>query len=285
MFTMGINNATALRLARYQAQALQAIDASSARIASDRRFTTFAEDTVSATREVSLRAQQGATALYLRTTQDAAAAADAASSGLQSASDILIELRNAVVGLNDSDPEVVTATQRTVDQLTKELTRIGETTTAAGGKNLLDGSIASTPLTFKVASTSTASNEVGLTAIAVDAAQLGSNTLKLDEISFTSGTPTTLDDALAAIDDAQVAVSASLASTASISSAMSYHANALGAQATSLGATLDNLVSVDVAQETIDLTRSRLRAEAATAMLAQVNALHASMVQQLLMSR
>ena len=285
MFVTGAGSATAMRIARYQAQALVAVEKSAARISADRRFTSFAEDSVAATKEVSLRAQQGAVGIYLRSTQDAAAAADAASAGLQSASDILLDLRNAVLALDAADSGSVAAVQQTVTELTAELTRIGDTTTTVGGKNLLDGSIALTPLSFKVAASGGASDEVQLTAIAVDASVLGSGSLKLDAIDFTAGIPTTQSDALAAIDEARSAVAASLASTASVSSAMTYHASAVGAQFSALDTALDNLVGVDVAQESLAMTVNQLRAESAAAMLAQVNALQVSMVRQLLMSR
>jgi flagellin-like hook-associated protein FlgL len=66
---------------------------------------------------------------------------------------------------------------------------------------------------------------------------------------------------------------------------MGYHVSAVGAQVTSLDTALDNLVGVDTAQETVEMTTNQIRAETATAMLAQVNALHVSMVRQLLMSQ
>jgi flagellin len=285
MFVTGVRTAAAMRIAVYQDQAVQAVDRSAARIATGRRFLSFADDSVAATREISLRAQQGAVGIYLRATQDAGTAADTASAGLQSASDLLIQLRNAVLALDPSDSAATTATQKTVTQLTTELTRIGKTTTAAGGKNLLDGSITATPLSFTVAAGGSAADEIQLTAINLDAAQLGSASLTLDAIDFTTGAPTTQNDALAAIDAAQATVAESLASTAAVASAAEYHTRVVGAQVAALDTTLDNLVGVDVAEESLTLTTNRLRAEYATAMLAQVNALHASMVRQLLMSR
>jgi flagellin-like hook-associated protein FlgL len=285
MYVTGVGSVTTMRIAGYQAQALQAVDKSSARLAANRSFTSFAEDSVAATREISLRAQQGAAGAYLRATQDAAAAADAAAAGLQTASDILVELRTAVLALDTLDPDSVTAAQQTITQLTGELTRIGATTTTVGGKNLLDGSIASTPLSFTVAASGSASDQVDLTAIAVNAAQLGSASLKLNAIDFTAGAPTTQSDALAAIDAARSAVAASLASTAAVSSAMTHHTTAVTSQVSAIDTALDNLVGVDVAQETLALTQNRIRAEAAAAMLSQVNALHVSMVRQLLMGQ
>lgn len=285
MFVTGVGSATAMRIANYHAQALLAVDRSSARIAANRRFTSFAEDTVAATREISLRAQQGALGIYLRSTQDASAAADTAAAGLQSAYDLLIDLRNAVAGLDTSDSASIAATQQTVTELTTELTRIGSTTTTVGGKNLLDGSIASTPLSFTVGRSGSASDQVDLTAIAVDAAQLGTGTLKLNAIDFTATTPTDQADALDAVDAAMSAVNGSLTSTASVSSAMTYHISVVGAQAGALDGTLENLVGLDVAQETLALTSSRMRAEASAAMLSQLNALHVAMVSQLLMGR
>lgn len=283
MFVPGFSSDIAMRIANYQAQAQQAVDASMARIASGRRFNSFAEDPVSATMEISLRTQQSAAGIYLRSTQDAGAAADAASSGLQSASDILTQLRTDVLGLNTSDPNSVSAVQQNVAALNAELTRLSQTTTTANGTNLLDGSIASTPLTFKVAATGTASDDVQLTAISVDASQLGSSSLKLNAIDFTAATPTTQSDALAAIDAAQAAVTGSLASTGAVSSAMNFHAAALGDQISGLSTGLDNLVGVDVAQESVDLSAAQIREQAAGAMLAQANALQVSMVKQLLM--
>jgi flagellin len=287
MFVIGVNTANSLRLARYTAQALDAVDRSSARIAANRRFTSFAEDTVAATREVSMRAQLGATGLYLRSAQDAAAAADAASAGLQSASDILIELRNAVLALDPSDAH---ATQQTVSALTAELTRLSRTTTSVGGRQLLDGSLdLAHPLTFTVAPGGGTSSQVGLTAISLKPEDLGMSTgtgaITLDQIDFESMSPTDAAVAIAAIEDAQKAVNDSLVSTAAVSSAMGFRASALGAQAGALDSALDNLVGVDVAQESVALARNRIRAEAATSMMAQANALQAAMIRQLLMSR
>jgi flagellin-like hook-associated protein FlgL len=285
MSITGISSTTAMRIARYQAEALQSVDRSAARIAADRRFTSFAEDSVSATREVAMRAQQSAAGLHLRATQDAAAAAEAASEGLRSASDILTELRNAVLALDAGDPSSVTAVQQTVTQLTTELTRIGQSTTTVGGKSLLDGSIASTPLSFTVGSSGSASDQVELTAISLKADDLGSSSLKLDEIDFTALSPTAQADALAAIDEARTAVTDSLTSTAAVSSAMGYHATAVGVRAGALDTALTNLVGVDLAEESLNMARNSLRAEVAAVMLAQVHALQLSMVRQLLTIR
>jgi flagellin len=283
MFITGTSSSIALRIANLQAQAQQRVDTSMARIASGRRFSSFAEDPVAATREISLRTQQGAAGIYLRATQDAAAAADAASTGLQSASDILTELRNSVLALDTSDPDSVAAVQQQVASLTGELTRLAQTTTTADGQNLLDGSIASTPLTFKVAATGGASDDVQLTAIDLDASQLGSGALKLGAIDFTAGAPTTQSDALAAIDAAQSAVTVSLAATGGVSSAMNYHASAIGQQISALDTGLDNLVGVDAAQESVALTTNQILVQSAAAMLSQAGALQAQMVKQLLM--
>ncbi|MFF5079904.1 flagellin [Actinoplanes sp. NPDC000266] len=283
MFVSGSSSVTAMRIARYQAEALQAVERSSARIASGRRFTSFAEDTVAATREISLRAQQGATAIYLRAAQDAGSAAEAAADGLRSASDILGELRNAVLALNTADPSSVTATQHTVTQLTEELTRLSTSTTTVAGKNLLDGSIASTPLAFRVGASGSASDEVQLTAISVAADQLGSAALKLNAIDFTGGAPTDQNDALDAIDEARSAVTDSLTSTAAVSSAMTYHATALGSQYGATTTALDNLVTVDDAQEAITLTKNQIRAETSAALLSQINTLQTTMARHLLM--
>ncbi|GIE98090.1 flagellin [Paractinoplanes rishiriensis] len=283
MFVTGANTAAASQIARFHAQALAAVEKSSARIAADRRFTSFAEDPAAATREISLRAQQGAAGLHLRATQDAKAAADAASSGLQQASDLLLELRNAVLGMDENDASSVSAVQSTVDQLTAQLTRIAQTTTSVGGDALLDGSIATTGLSFTVAGSGTASDAVELTAISVAAADLGDGSLDLASIDFAGGT--TRAATLTAIDAARDAVVGSLASTGGVSSAMGYHATAMASHSTAVTSTLENLVGVDVAEETLAMTRNSIRAESAAAMLAQVNALHISMVRQLLMYR
>ena len=203
---------------------------------------------------------------------------------MRSASDILIELRNAVLAMDTSDPGSVTATQHTVTELTGELTRLSKSTTTVAGKNLLDGSIATTPLTFRVGASGSASDEVQLTAISVEAAQLGSSSLKLDAIDFTGGVATDQSDALAAIDEARSAVSGSLASAAAVSSAMTFHASALGTHAGAVDATLDKLVGVDDAQEAVALARSSIRAEFSAALLSQINTLQATMVRRLRMA-
>jgi flagellin-like hook-associated protein FlgL len=123
-----------------------------------------------------------------------------------------------------------------------------------------------------------------LTAISVEAAQLGSSSLKLDAIDFTGGVATDQSDALAAIDEARSAVSGSLASAAAVSSAMTFHASALGAHAGAVDATLAKLVGVDDAQETVALARSSIRAEFSAALLSQINTLQATMVRRLLMA-
>lgn len=282
MLIAGISSDFGMRLARYQAQAQQAADTAMAHLASGRRFISFAEDPVAATREISLRAQQGAVGIYLRTTQDAAAAADAASAGLKSAYDILTEMRNDVLDLDPSDPDAV---QQSIAALRDELTRIGQTTTTADGTELLDGSIDSTPLTFTVAGTGSASDQVQLSAIKVDASELGSDTLKLTDIDFTSGVGATdPNDALAAIDAAQDAIAESLASTGAVSSAMNFHAGALGQQVSGIDSVLHNLVDVDDAQESVNLITAQIREQFAAAALAQANTLQLSMVRQLLMT-
>lgn len=254
-----------------------------ARIASGRSFTGFSDDPVAATKEISLRTQQSAGTFYLTSTQDAMAAADTASSGLQSASDILTQLRSDVLALDTSDPNSVTATQDNVAALNAELATIAQSTTTADGTKLLDGSIASTPLRFTVAAGGTTADQAQLAAIGVDPTQLGSGTLSLSAIDVTAGTPTAQSDALAAIDAAQAAVTGSMASTGAVSSAMGFQATALGDQINSLNTGLSNLVDVNAAQESVNLTTAQLQEQSAAAILAQANALQTSVVRQLLM--
>jgi len=269
-------------LAFYQTSALQAADASAARLASGRRYTSAAEDAVSMITEISMRGQKASTAIYLKSAQSASDTATSAANGMTAVSNVLSQMKAAVLGLDSANTTSVTSTQKTIAALNDELTRLAGTTTNSTGQKLLDGSIATTGLSFRVAGSGGASDSVTVTAVNANATSLGSVGLKLSAIDFGAGTPTTQANALAAIQAAQDAVSTSMAGAAAVASAMGFRTSALADQSSSIDTAIGNLVDVDTAAESANLSRQQIIAQSAAAMLAQTQALHASMVRQLL---
>ena len=184
------------QIARYEAAFTQAAAAATTRLASGRSVTSAAQNPVAITTEISMRAQQSATGIYLRQSQQAASTAGSVAAGLTSASAVLTQLRAAVAGLDSANPASVSATQAKVAALTAELNRIAGTATTATGQRLLDGSLASNPLSFRVAATGTTADIVSLSPLSVAAAALGTAGVKLGDIDFgrvavpaTPGTP------------------------------------------------------------------------------------------------
>jgi flagellin-like hook-associated protein FlgL len=278
-----ISGAALTQIARYQAENMRVATTSAARLAAGRRFLTAAEDPAAATTEISMRAQRGADAIYLSSAKSANSTASAAADGLQSAGEVLAQLRSAVEGLDEGNAASATSVQVTVAALLGELDRLSKSTTDAAGHKLLDGSITTTGLSFRVARSGSTSDTVTVTAASIASASLGSSSgLALSAIDFTAGTgATTKDGALAAIKAATSTVTESLDDTAATASAMSFHTGALTKQVTSIDAAIENLVGVDVVKETLAMTRAQLLAETAAALQAQTAALQVSVVRQL----
>jgi flagellin len=169
---------------------------------------------------------------------------------LQRVRELAVQYKNGTLSATDQ-----TAVQSEVNQLSNEINRIG-TTTKFNGISLLDNTNA---VTFQVGSND---NEV----IAVNMISLGA-TAVLPSGWSTLSNASAISNIDAAIDN----VSAQRATLGAVQNRLEYSLDNVSIYQENLVAAESRIRDVDMAAETVTLTKNQILAQAGTAMLAQAN--------------
>ena len=223
-----------------------------------------------------------------RNAADAQSMIDTAEGALQETHNVLLRMRELAVQsangtLTDGDRA---HTDAEFDQLVEEITRIADNTTWAG-KKLLDGTNASTALSFQIGE---GANQVITVTIAdMKATALGASGSGASAIPALADASTPADGAsLSTVTDAQLAIQSIDNAIDSVSTAR----GGMGAVSNRLSSTMSNLDQIavnlsasqgriqdaDFAQETGNLAKNQILQQAATAMIAQANASKSSVL-------
>src|SRR3954447_25209670 len=182
--------------------------------------------------------------------QTAEGALSTVHSMLQRVRELAVQYKNGTLSATDQ-----TAVQSEVNQLASEIQRIG-TTTKFNGISLLDNVNA---VTFQVGAND---NEV----IAVNMISLGS-TAVLPSGWSTLSSATAISNIDAAIDN----VSAQRATLGAVQNRLEYSLDNVSIYQENLVSAESRIRDVDMAAETVTLTKNQILAQAGTAMLAQAN--------------
>jgi len=212
-----------------------------------------------------------------RNAQDGISLIQTAEGALNETHSILQRMRELVVqagNLATNEEEDLEAIQDEIDQLIEELDGISERT-AFNGKTLLDGSFATSSLTFQIGA-----NDLQAMTLTID--DMSASGLGVNDISVTSFSDSTdFDSAVTTIDAAIETVSAERSKLGATQNRLEHTINNLDNAAENLQAAESRIRDVDMAQEIMAFTKNNILQQAATAMLAQANMAPQSVLQLL----
>ena len=233
------------------------------KLSSGLRINRAADDAAGLAISEKLRSQVRGLNQAIRNAQDGISLIQTAEGALNEGHSILQRMRELAVQaanetLTTSDRD---ALQKELDSLIAEIDRIA-TSTQFNTKQLLDGTFATSPLTFQVGAN--ANQSITVTIGTATAAALTVQGLSL-------GSYTLASQAIASIDDAITALAENRADLGAVQNRLEHTIANLGVAAENLQASESRIRDVDMAQEMVNFTRLQILQQAGTAMLAQAN--------------
>jgi flagellin len=226
------------------------------RLSSGFRINRAADDAAGLAISEKMRAQVRGLAQNQRNIQDGVSLVQTAEGALQTAHSMLQRVRELAVQYKNGTLSATnqSAIQAEVNQLASEVERIGATTKFNGISLLNSGS---TTVSFQVGAND---GEVITVAMVSLGQTVGSSFYNLGATS-----------AISAIDGAIEQVSAQRATLGAVQNRLEYSLSNVGIYQENLVAAESRIRDVDMAAETVSLTKNQILAQAGTAMLAQAN--------------
>ena len=255
------SNAQSLGNIRNTGKALKKLESSFEKLSSGRRINKASDDPAGLAIAEQLLAEADAGAVASRNISDAVSVANIAEGSLQSASQITTRLSELATQASNGtlSSEQRSALNNEFQALTQELDRISQST-EFNGNQLLSGS---TDIDIQAGTDGSANSRISLSLPGVSSSSLG-----------ITGDLTTQENAQAALDQAKGAVDTLTQARGRIGATVSRldtAFNNLQVQRENSLRSASAIVDVDVAQETANLTRNRILAQAGTAVQAQAN--------------
>ena len=252
------NNVEALNAHRNLVGVNTQVTKSMERLSSGYRINRAADDAAGLAISEKMRAQIRGLAQNQRNIGDGVSLVQTAEGALQTVHSMLQRVRELAVQYKNGTLSATnqSAIQSEVNQLASEIERIGQTT-QFNGICLLNS--ASTTVSFQVGAND---GEV----ISVGMISLG-NTVGANHFALTTGGSTDISEIDAAID----AVSAQRATLGAVQNRLEYSMDNVSIYQENLVAAESRIRDVDMAAETVTLTKNQILSQAGTAMLAQAN--------------
>lgn len=244
------------------------LNTSLARLSSGMRITAAKDDAAGLAISEKLRAQIRGLGQASRNANDGISLVQTAEGALNEVSGILIRMRELAV---QASTGTLGDTERgylddEFGQLKDEIDRIA-TVTEFNGTKLLDGT-SSAGVALQVGTQNTTDDQISVSVSSMKTADIGGG---LDDAAI--ATATDAQDALDVIDDAITDVSSQRGSLGAVQNRLSITVNNLASTRENLSAANSRIRDVDVASETVDMTRSQILMQAGVAVLAQANQL------------
>ncbi|ROP65993.1 flagellin [Curtobacterium sp. ZW137] len=270
---MSINtNLSALNTYRNLNSTQNDLSKSLEKLSSGLRINRAADDAAGLSISEGLKSQVGGLTVAARNAQDGISVVQTAEGGLTETHSILQRMRDLAVqaGNDSNNDDSRTAITTEVGELSKELTRISQSTNFNGIK-LLDGTASTEDtgtgsLTFQVGANGDAASQIS---IDLSGANVGTIVENLKDIDLTSG-----DGARTAITtiDAQIkTVSEARSNIGAVQNRLDHAINVTNVAKENLTAASSRITDVDMAEEMVKYTRDNILSQAGTSMLAQAN--------------
>jgi flagellin len=247
---------------------------SMSRLSSGMRITAAKDDAAGLAISEKMRAQIRGLAQAERNTNDGISLVQTAEGALNEVSGALIRMRELAVQASTGTvgTEERGYLENEFQDLMTEINRIAEVT-QFNGTALLDGTTSGAGISFQVGLNDVSDDRIVAlsTMSGTFASQIGStgNTLVSQHISQAS----LAQDALAVIDKAISDISGVRGDLGATQNRLSITVNNLATQRENLSAANSRIRDVDVASETVDMTRNQILMQAGVSVLAQANQL------------
>jgi flagellin len=259
-------NIASINAQRNMSRTESELSTSLSRLSSGMRITAAKDDAAGLAISERLKAQIRGLGQDERNAQDGISLVQTAEGALNEVSGALIRMRElavqAATGTLGSEERGYLNNE--FNALMTEIDRIANVT-EFNGKYLLNGA-ASTGIDFQVGLTSGSNDRITASIQAVNASGMKIN----DE---TISTQTGARSSLSAIDDAIKSVSGTRGGLGATQNRLSITVNNLATQRENISAANSRIRDVDVATETVNMTRSQILMQAGVAVLAQANQL------------
>lgn len=250
------------------------------KLSSGFRINRAADDAAGLAISEGMRSQIGGIKVGIRNAQDGISVVQTAEGALNETTSILQRMRDLTVqagNLGSLTDEAKGNIQAEITALTTTLDDIASNT-KFNGKALLDGSFASTAMTFQVGANN--GETVDVTIGDMTAATLGVDGGSLTAISATT-TAGQISTNLTAIDDAIKSVSTQRAELGAKQNQFERVINNASVALENVTASESRIRDTDMAAEMVSFTRSQILSQAGTAMLAQAKSLPQGVLQLL----
>ena len=256
-------NITAFNAYRNLSSTNASLGKSLEKLSSGTRINRAADDAAGLVISQGLRAQVSGLTQATRNAQDGISVVQTAEGALTEVHSILQRMRDLALhaaNTGSADTNAVAADQQEMDELVKEIDRIGSTT-AFGSTQLLSGAYANK--VFQVGpGTSTAEQ------ITVTIATVSSSALTVSALTLSSAAT----GAVTAIDNAITAVSTQRGKLGALQNRLEHTIANLSVTQENLAASESRVRDTDMAAEMTNYTKQQILVQAGTAMLAQANA-------------
>ena len=264
-------NVSAVNAQRNLNRTQGSLGTSLARLSSGMRIVSAKDDAAGLAISENLRAQIRGLAQSERNANDGISMVQTAEGALNEVSGALIRMRELAV---QASTGTVGTTERgyinaEFQDLISEIDRIAAVTEFNGTK-LLNGDT-SAGVDFQVGLHNTTSDRITASVTNSYASQLGDGTNALDDAKVT--TAALAQSSLAVIDAAIEDISGSRGDLGAVQNRLSITVNNLATQRENVSAANSRIRDVDVASETVNMTRSQILMQAGVAVLAQANQL------------
>lgn len=238
------------------------------RLSSGLRINRAADDAAGLAISEKLRSQVKGLGMAMRNSQDGISMIQTAEGALNETTSILQRMRElAVQAANGTlSSQDRTAIQSEGTQLQTELTRIASVT-KFNGNSLLDGTLATAAITLQIGANSSSYEQLAVTFTG----SMSAVGLTVDNGSISFSTQALAQAAISNIDAAISQVSGVRATLGAMQNRLEHTINSLGVNEANLMASESRIRDVNVAEETVNLTKAQILQQAGTAVLAQAN--------------
>ena len=248
------NNVDAVQAHRHLSATSDAVSQSMERLSSGLRINKAADDAAGLGISEKMRSQIRGLAQAQRNIQDGVSMVQTAEGNLDEVHSILQRIRELAVQYRNGSLSSAgkNAIQSEVDQLSAEITRIGNAA-VFNGVSLLS---ASTSVTFQVGANDNETISISFSSLATAVGSAYSNMATAS---------------LAAIDTAVDAVTAMRSGLGAVQNRLDHALSVTGIYQENLTSAESRIRDVDMAEEMVNLTKNQILQQAGTAMLAQAN--------------
>lgn len=255
-------NTMAINAQRNLSKTSSSLSTSMARLSSGQRITAAKDDAAGLAISEKMKAQIRGLAQAERNANDGISLVQTAEGAMDEISGMLIRMRELAVqsanGTTDSAQKGFLNNE--FGQLTQEISRIANSTDF-NGTNLLNGAAS---VTLQVGSGNTSNSQITVGLSDVTASGLSVNSATIDTASNARA-------AMATIDTAITTLSQTRGELGAVQNRLSSTVRNLATTRENLSASNSRIRDVDVADESVSMTRSQILMQAGTAVMAQAN--------------